>query len=168
MSTKIANFCNNVRGQYVQDTVLSERIQQMKKVPCNYAPMQYSNLETTDNKWIRFQVRSEHHPFQVASSSWTISSWTFKPFQLVVSCAEPFSLVAKFTYSSFLLVQYGTISTWCGGRDDQLHGTFFIFCTLWRSIFARNLFHLLYAVPANSISTVSSWHFPWQYLEQPA
>ena len=89
--------------------------------------------------------------FSGCISQWSnegcISSWA-KTFQLVVVCAEPFSLVAKFTYSSFLLVQYGTISTLGDGRDDQLHGTFFIWCTLWRSMFARNLFHLLYAVLA--------------------
>ena len=66
---------------------------------------------------------------------------TFKPFQLVVICTEPFSLVAKFTYSSFLLVQYGTISTLGDGRDDQLHWTFFIWTNRISMLFRGKLMY---------------------------
>ena len=48
MSAKIANFCYNVRGRFCQDTVQAERVQQMKKDRRKYVPMQYLNLETTN------------------------------------------------------------------------------------------------------------------------
>ena len=75
MSAKIANFCYNVRGRFCQDTVQAERVQQMKKDPRKYVPMQYLNLETTNEKgsvWevntIHFRLHHPAEPFQAEPS----------------------------------------------------------------------------------------------------
>ena len=140
----------------------------------------YCPARMPNDKWKRFQLRSEHHPFQVTWSSWTISSWTFEHYQLLVSCAEPFSLVVTLNYSSFLFVQCGSISKLGGGGVG----------------IAWNLFHLLWSVPlkflwmarANCKQIKPAQHsskshaepfsfvffdsieltfLPWQYLGQP-
>jgi len=147
--------------------MLIHKVLQMKKVPRKYAPSYYKGMER--NLWKRFRVvlskdgrcsMVEEHvcmePFSFvvphggADLHGTFFISSMKEEQI---CMEPFSFVVPHGGADL----HGTFFI-CSMKEEQicmepfsfvvpyggacLHGTFFICSTSWRSMFARNLFHL--------------------------